>query len=294
MENKVSYTIVGFFVISLFVGIIMFVIWIARFDIDESNLKRYKIYVKDDSVSGLQKNSQVLFKGLDVGLVESININPKNIEQVEISIYITDYTMIKENSYALIQSLGITGNKYLEIAGGTNKAEVLDVPANGYGIIPLQKTFLAKITDNASDLFKKVDGIIEKIDSLMNKKTIDGIGNIVENVDTSTKHLIVEQKNVDKLIGSLNKLASDSNLKEVKETLNNAKESTNSFNELLKNDLKDLISEIKKSSNIDALKEKLNNTLEKLDKALNKVSDDSTNPIFTTREVTYGPGETKE
>lgn len=301
MENKVSYTIVGIFVLSFFIGIILFVIWIARFDIDESKLKRYKIYVQNDSVSGLQKNSQVLYKGLDIGLVEEIVINPNNIERVEISIYITDYTMIRKNSYALIQSLGITGNKYLEIVGGTNEADILEVPLNGFAQIPLHKTFLSEISDNATDLFKKVDKIVGKVDTMMSEKSMnnisnsfDGIENIVQNIDTSTKHLITQQKEVDTLISSLNKLTSNENISNIKNTISNAKDSTANFSQLLKNDLKELLLEVKKSANIEVLKEKLDATLQKIDQALEKISDDKTNPIFTTREITYGPGEIKE
>lgn len=299
MENKVSYTIVGIFVLSFFIGIILFILWLARYDIDKSNLKYYKIYVKD-SISGLQKNSIVSYKGLDIGQVESIKIDKTNIEQIEVLLFVSDYTIIKKNSYAVIESKGITGNKYIEIMGGTHDSDVLEVNSNGFGIIPLQKSFMNKITSDAGDIVNKFDGILEKLNLLISEKTILNVEQIVENINISTKHLYKEQMNFDLLINKIDSILSKDNISNISIGLNNMKEATQEINSLMKEDIKSLINQIKttlknannNSNNINATLDKFENLMLNVDEKIDTISNDM-GKVFQVRDIKYGPGEIK-
>ena len=299
MENKVSYTIVGIFVLSFFIGIILFILWLARYDIDKSNLKYYKIYVKD-SISGLQKNSIVSYKGLDIGQVESIKIDKTNIEQIEVLLFVSDYTIIKKNSYAVIESKGITGNKYIEIMGGTHDSDVLEVNSNGFGIIPLQKSFMNKITSDAGDIVNKFDGILEKLNLLISEKTILNVEQIAENINISTKHLYKEQMNFDLLINKIDSILSKDNISNISIGLNNMKEATQEINSLMKEDIKSLINQIKttlknannNSNNINATLDKFENLMLNVDEKIDTISNDM-GKVFQVRDIKYGPGEIK-
>ena len=182
MENKVSYTIVGLFVLSLLIGIILFVLWLTRYNLDNENIKYYKIYAKE-SISGLEKNSLVTYKGIDIGQVQKVNIDKNNIEQIEISIYVSDYRMVKENSFAIIQSKGISGNKFIEIVGGTNDSKTLAINENGFGIIPVKLSFVDELSSSAEKMTGKFESILTKIDTLINEKTINNINGIFNNIN---------------------------------------------------------------------------------------------------------------
>ena len=174
LENKVSYTIVGVFVLSLLIGIILFVLWLARYNLDDENLRHYKIYVTE-SISGLEKNSLVTYKGIDIGQVQKVNIDKNNIEQIEITIYVSDYRMIKENSSAIIQNKGISGNKFIEIVGGTNESKTLAINENGFGVIPVKLSFVDELSSSAEIMTGKFESILNKIDTLINEIMINNI-----------------------------------------------------------------------------------------------------------------------
>jgi len=299
LENKVSYTIVGIFVLSFLIGIILFILWLARYDIDKSNLKYYKIYVTD-SISGLQKNSIVSYKGLDIGQVESIKIDKTNIEQIEVLLFVSDYTIIKNNSYAVIESKGISGNKYIEILGGTHESSILEINKDGFGIIPLQKSFMSKITSDAGDIVGKFDGILEKLNVLISKKTVLNVEEIVENINTSTKHLYKEQLNFDMLLKKIDSILSKDNISNISTGLSNMKEATQEINSLMKEDIKSLISQIKttlnnannNSNNINATLDKFENLMLNVDEKIDNISNDM-GKVFQVRDIKYGPGEIK-
>lgn len=144
MENKARYTVVGLFVLIFTVAMIAFILWLARYDVKEISAKEFRVYSKI-SIAGLNENSIVEYKGLDIGTVDKIQVDPKNLEQIEIILKITKPEVIKADSYVLIQSQGVTGNKIIEIEGGTKEAKALVPKDDSYIVLPLKKIFFRQI-----------------------------------------------------------------------------------------------------------------------------------------------------
>ncbi len=86
MNNRVNYTFVGLLVIIGFTMIMIFSYWLLKPE-QEKETKKYLIRF-DESVLGLNVDSVVKYRGIDVGKVSSIKISPKNTEQVEVLITI--------------------------------------------------------------------------------------------------------------------------------------------------------------------------------------------------------------
>ena len=82
MYSRVNYTIVGIFVLMFGAGLIWFAFWLAKYGIHRE-FDTYKLYMTE-SVAGLSKDSVVKLRGVDIGRVSEIRINPDNIENVEV------------------------------------------------------------------------------------------------------------------------------------------------------------------------------------------------------------------
>jgi phospholipid/cholesterol/gamma-HCH transport system substrate-binding protein len=80
METRASYTIVGAFVLAFIVGIVLAIVWLADVEFDTEN-QRYHIYF-DGTVTGLKTGNPVRYRGIPVGIVTQMEINPDNVEQV--------------------------------------------------------------------------------------------------------------------------------------------------------------------------------------------------------------------
>ena len=81
MNNKVNYTFVG---LSVLFGVLMmfgFSYWMLK----PSSEQETSIYIIhfDESVFGLNVEAPVKYRGISVGKVTHLRINPKNSEQVE-------------------------------------------------------------------------------------------------------------------------------------------------------------------------------------------------------------------
>ena len=89
--------------IGIILATVIFILWLARYNLEEVDAKEFRIY-STVSIGGLSKNSIVEYKGLNIGLIEKIQINPRNIEQIEIILKITREEIEEKGSiYVILQ-----------------------------------------------------------------------------------------------------------------------------------------------------------------------------------------------
>ncbi len=315
MENKARYTIVGIFVLTFTFAMILFILWLARYDIKEINAKEYRLYSKT-SIGGLSKNSIVEYKGINIGVVDGIEIDPKNLEQIEITLKITKPEVIKIDSYAIVQSQGVTGNKIIEIAGGTMKAKILEPVTQSYAIIPLKKSFLDRLTTSADNITSQVETILSKFELILNNKNINNVDQILNNTNSSTKDfnkmlikinklidnsIINTLENVDSMTNSIEKVIKKdvkNAIKRIDTLSNNMNILSNDIKNIVNDDVKSLLLELQKtavsSQDIDKVLNQLENTLDKIDITVEEFGQSGGDMIFKTRKIKYGPGEKEE
>ena len=127
MEIRASYLLVGAVVLGLIGALAAFSVWLVRADVDR-NLARYEIAFAG-AVSGLRQGGQVLYRGIPVGRVARIRIDPANVEQVLVTVEIERATPIMADTVATLEMQGITGIAYVLLRGGTQGAARLDPDA---------------------------------------------------------------------------------------------------------------------------------------------------------------------
>ena len=98
METRASHVLIGGFVLLVIVGLFAFVIWLARVQIDRE-FARYDIYF-EGSVAGLGIGGDVSYRGIKVGTVISITVNPDDPSRVRVIVEIGSDTLIREGDQA--------------------------------------------------------------------------------------------------------------------------------------------------------------------------------------------------
>jgi len=184
MYSKVNYTIVGIFVLLFGAAMVWFAFWLAKYGLQEE-FDTYRLEMKD-SVSGLSIDSNVKLHGVNIGKVSKIQINPQNIETVEVLVKIKHGIPIKEDMIATTEMFGVTGLLSIAIEGGTNGAKTL-VPTKKY--IPLIKTkpsLLSKLTYNLGGVTEKIEDLLVQSQKLLSDRNIETMGNILDNMEKVT------------------------------------------------------------------------------------------------------------
>ena len=102
LEIRASYVIVGAVVLALLTGLAAFSLWLVEAGVDRDDLARYEIAFAG-SVSGLQQGGQVLYRGIPVGRVNDIRIDPDNVETVLVMVEVDRETPIKADTVATLE-----------------------------------------------------------------------------------------------------------------------------------------------------------------------------------------------
>ncbi|SFZ98266.1 Possible ABC transport system periplasmic substrate-binding protein [hydrothermal vent metagenome] len=180
MYSKVNYTIVGMFVLIFGTGLIWFFFWLAKYGMVQE-YDTYKLYMRE-SVAGLSRDSVVKMRGVNIGRVSQIRIDPNNIERVEVILHINKGTPIKEDMVAYTNMLGITGLLSIEIDGGSNAAKTLVPSDNNIPVIKTATSWLSKTKNELGDLSGNMNNILKDAQKIFTQKNIDNFSKILENM----------------------------------------------------------------------------------------------------------------
>ena len=184
MYSRVNYTIVGIFVLIFGAGLIWFAFWLAKYGIHRE-FDTYKLCMSE-SVAGLSKDSVVKLRGVDIGRVSEIRIDPKNIERVEVFLKIKRDVPIKVDMTARTNMLGITGLLSIEIDGGNNASENLKPTKDHIPIIHTAPSWFTKTKDELGGVTGNLIEISSSIRKLLNDENIETVGKILDNSEVLT------------------------------------------------------------------------------------------------------------
>jgi len=117
------------------IGVAVLAAFILQMD-DTSNLfgtsaDVYRVNIRFDTIAGLGIDAPVRLAGVPVGRVESINLTDAG--QALVTLRINDGVILRQDATASVASLGLLGEKYLEVTPGTPGAAVV---ADGGSIQP--------------------------------------------------------------------------------------------------------------------------------------------------------------
>ena len=185
MYSRVNYTIVGVFVLVFGAGLVWFFFWLAKYGIHQE-YDTYKLYMKE-SISGLSKDSVVKLRGVDIGRVSEIRIDPKNIERIEVVVQIKEGIPIKEDMVAHTQMMGITGLRSIEIDGGTNAAKTLVPNGEDVPVIPTGPSWFNQTTEGLGELSAKMSSLMEKTQLLLSDENIENFSKTMAHIAKITE-----------------------------------------------------------------------------------------------------------
>ncbi|HXF93020.1 MAG TPA: MlaD family protein [Nitrospiraceae bacterium] len=153
MEPKVNYVLVGLFVVVLSAVLLGIVLWLGKGEYG-TVYDRYYAFMQE-SVAGLSVNSPVKYRGVEVGYVADIRLNPENPEEVRLTLDITRGTPIKEDTVAVLHVQGLTGFAIVDLTGGTRDSPPLTAkPGQAYAVIKTGPSLLARLDSAVSRLLE--------------------------------------------------------------------------------------------------------------------------------------------
>lgn len=159
MAKKTSNFMLGLFVILGFFLAVGAIIWVGA----TSFFQKGQTYIAyfDESVQGLQGDSSVKYRGVDVGRVEKIRVAPdNNLIGVVIKVNLRD--KLASNTIAQLKAAGITGVMFIEL--DQRKPDEPDLSPkitfpSEYPVIPSRPSEMRRI-------ISQIDGLVAKFNQI--------------------------------------------------------------------------------------------------------------------------------
>jgi phospholipid/cholesterol/gamma-HCH transport system substrate-binding protein len=210
MARQKTNLIIGLFVIlGVLMGVVA-IIWVGA----TSYFQKGSTYVSyfDESVQGLQLNSAVKFRGVDVGLVESIRVAP-DTRHIGVVMKINMRDDLQKTAVAQLQAAGITGIMFVGLdlikPGDPDFSPKIDFPSE-YPIIASRSSEMQRLMAGANEIvekFNKIDakGISDQLIATTKaaEELIQGkqVTSILARVDAAAGNLDRLTARADKILG---------------------------------------------------------------------------------------------
>jgi phospholipid/cholesterol/gamma-HCH transport system substrate-binding protein len=198
MEIRASYVIVGAVVLALLAGLAAFSLWLVEAGVDR-DVARYEIAF-EGSVSGLPEGGQVLYRGIPVGRVGEIRIDPTNVENVLVVVEVDRETPIKEDTVATLEFQGLTGIAYVQLRGGTQASARLDPNAEAPPRSGSRRSALEQVFESTPDLLVRALAVVDRLGLLLADENLDAVAGTLRNVETLTAVLAERSDDVDAVL----------------------------------------------------------------------------------------------
>jgi phospholipid/cholesterol/gamma-HCH transport system substrate-binding protein len=198
MESRINYIIVGAFVVFISIGLAGFVFWLEKFG-SQDDFRYYKTFMKE-SVSGLSLDASVKYRGVNVGTVKSIRINPKNSEEVELLLRVKKETPVKEDMVVILKFYGFTGLAFVEIGGGSKISPLLNSLNGEIPVIKSAPSTYTKINESLPDIAQNLSKSLAKIEILLDEENLKNIRESINNIRDITFHVKNYKDDIDTLV----------------------------------------------------------------------------------------------
>jgi phospholipid/cholesterol/gamma-HCH transport system substrate-binding protein len=211
MENKAHAMAAGIFVVAITILLVGLAAWLTR---DTGERDPYEISTRE-TITGLQEQAAVRYRGVEVGKVAAIGFDPKVQGNVLMKLEIDHDAPVTKDTFATLGFQGVTGLAFVQLDDTGKQAPRLQ-PEDGHPPrIPLRPGLLSKLMDKGEVILDRVEQVTARANQMLgdeNQKrfsaALDNLGSAAADAGQLAKRLdSTVATRVDPAIASVQKSA---------------------------------------------------------------------------------------
>jgi len=151
----------------------------------------YQLKAVFNTASGLEKNAPVMLAGVEVGQVKDIVLEYGHETRIILDLQLEKRAQIRQDSIASISTMGLMGEKYVEISRGSAGSPFLEPDSTVYGEDPFDFGKIAKkgeeIAETLDVTLKDVRVLVANLNGVVGENK-PGVDSIVADLEVTAKN----------------------------------------------------------------------------------------------------------
>lgn len=218
MESRAYALITGLFVLGIAGCIVLWAQWLGKTPIARA---AYRV-VATGAVSGLNPEAQVRYRGMSVGRVSSIALDPKDPRRILVNIEVDKGIPITKGTYAQLGLEGITGISYVHLQDDYRAMEPKEKGPDGVVELPLRPSFFDTVSDSAEGAVRDARELMSNLNSLLTPENKRSIAALLKSLERSSANLEAATARLPQVISRAEAVLSDENRRHLSGALENA------------------------------------------------------------------------
>jgi phospholipid/cholesterol/gamma-HCH transport system substrate-binding protein len=196
MENKSHAIAAGTFVLLLIGLLVAMVSWLTR---DTSSQRPFEISSKE-SVTGLQPQAGVRYKGVVVGRVTAIALDPQTRGNVLVRVALNDNVPITGSTFASLGFQGVTGLAFVQLDDSGESSQLLATTLSRPGRIPMRPGLMARLTEQGGNLLTQLEQASQRMNSLLAPENQKSLVTAVNNLSQAAAGISQLTRHADQVL----------------------------------------------------------------------------------------------
>ncbi len=215
MENRAFALATGLFVVVLGLGFGLWVWWFSG----KTEAQDEYLLVTRYSVAGLNNQAAVRYRGIDIGKVQSIELDKKNPLEIQIRVSVNHDTPITKGTFGTLSYQGVTGLAFISLDDRGSNLQKLVSSDGGLPRIPVKPSFIDIVSDSGMAMLEKASELLDRVNKVLSDRNRTSLERSLDNIELASHRITPAVKSVNDAAALLQQTFSDENNRRINRML---------------------------------------------------------------------------
>ena len=222
MESRSHALVAGLFAIVLGTALVLALWWFS----DGRQTTRSYLLESRGSVTGLNVEGQVRYRGIAAGKVDNIRIDPADPAKILVEIRIRDDLPVTRGTRARLGYQGVTGIAYVQLDDRGEDPTPLVAEEGDLPRITLEPGLMEQLTDSTLDAMKRVKEIADQLAQFVDDDNLARVRNTLQRLESAAIGVDRTFADAPVTLAAIRSLLNQDNLNRLSATLGNLEKAT--------------------------------------------------------------------
>jgi len=196
MENRSHALLAGLFMLILGVAAIGALWWFGG----QQDENRHYVVATQNNVTGLNAQAQVRYRGIRVGKVEAIRLDPGDARTTLIDISVRKDIPVTRGTVAKLGLQGVTGIAHILLEDDGRDPAALPERGAAGARIAMRDSLIGELTDVGGDVLRQARELLAGMNDVLRAENRESIARTLANVEASSRNALETSERLGKAL----------------------------------------------------------------------------------------------